>query len=166
MASDESLVTSIGFAMVVRFGGWRFWTAASPLDFSASAGAYLLFGVFLAKVSNSRIDRAARDSSCRRILTGSGGEVRACCLLVCADTALVFKQRAHAQRNLLGGNDCFGPAGLAFLAARHVVDLFCVFSFVREWGAGFLRLSIGWDAARSGFYRALFLTGWFPAGVG
>src|SRR5437016_2965591 len=118
MAVDGELGSSIGLALVVRFGGWRFRVATSPLDFSAGAGTHLLLGVFLAKVSNSRLDWTARDSSGGRILKGAGGALRAHRLLVCADATLVFQQRARAQRNLLGGNDCFGPAGLEFLAAR------------------------------------------------
>src|SRR5712692_9502936 len=99
MSGDEGPLTCIGFALVVRFGTWRFGPSASPLDFLAGAGAHLLFGIFLAGVSNSRIDWAARDSSHRRIPAGTGRAIRPCGLLVCADAAVDFERCAHAHRN-------------------------------------------------------------------
>src|SRR6266446_6070159 len=46
-----------------------------PLDFSARSGAYLLFCVFLAGLSNSRIDWPARNSPRRRIPADVGRAV-------------------------------------------------------------------------------------------
>src|SRR6267142_2648065 len=60
MTRDEGVGTCIGFALAVRFRTRRGRPLATSLDFSARAGAHLLFRVFLAGLSNSRIDLAAR----------------------------------------------------------------------------------------------------------
>src|SRR5712691_6191645 len=62
MAGDEGLVTRVGGALDVRFGAWRHGPLASALDFSARAWVDLLLRVFLARVSNPRIDCAAGNS--------------------------------------------------------------------------------------------------------
>src|SRR5258708_4916411 len=105
MAVDERLVTCVRFALAVQFGARSFEPAASPLDFSAYSRADLLFRVFLIDLSNSGIDWRARDSPRQRISASVSRAVRPRELLVCANAAVVFEQRAHAQRNLLGGND-------------------------------------------------------------
>src|SRR5260370_31445885 len=111
MSGDERLVTCIRIALAVRFGTGRFGPTASALDFPAGARAHLLFGIFLAGVSNSRIDWAARNSSRRRISASAGRTVRPCGLLVCADAAVAFERRARADGNLLGRHDRLGAAG-------------------------------------------------------
>src|SRR5713226_8241845 len=142
MAADERLVTCIWIALAVRYGTWRFEPPASPVAFSPRSWPDLLLGVFLAGVSNSRIDWAARNSSRGRIPAGIGRAVRPCGLLVCTDSAVVFERCAHAHGNLLGGHGCLAAAGHKFLAARHAGGLFRVLPLVRECRAGFFRLSV------------------------
>src|SRR5713226_4106315 len=166
MAADEWLVTRVRFALDVRFGTWCFEPPASSLDFSACSRADLLFGIFLARVSNSRIDWASWNSSRRRIPASAGRAVRTCGLLVCADAAMVFQQLVHADGNFLGGNDCLAAAGFEFLATRHARGLFRMLSLVRERGAGFFGISVRWNVAGGGVYRAVFRPGRIPAGVG
>src|SRR5256886_12031302 len=132
MAADEGLLTWVGLALAVRFGTSRFGPPAPPLDFSARSGAYLLFRVFLAGLSNSRIDWAAWNSPRRRIPAGVGRAVRACGLLVCADAALALERFPHGYGNMLGGHDRFAAVGLEFVAAWHAGDLFRVLPFVRQ----------------------------------
>src|SRR5260370_29045501 len=86
--------------------------------------------------------------------------------LVCADAAVVFEQRAHAHRNLLGGDDRLGAAGFEFVAARDARNLFRLLSLVRECGAGFLRLSVRWNVAGGRIHRTFFRAGRISAGVG
>src|SRR5213082_3548583 len=100
--------------------------------FSACAGADLLLRIFLAGISNQRIDRAARHSACRPVFARGGGTIRPLGLLVCADTAVVFKQPAHADGNLLGGNDRIGASGAGFVSAGNAGDLFRMFPVVCE----------------------------------
>src|SRR5260370_32470017 len=123
MAGDEGMVTCTRFALAVRFGTRRLRSPAFPLDFLARSRAHLLFGIFLARLSNSRIDRAAGNSSRRRIPAGSGRAVRACGVLVCADAAMAIEQLAHADGDLLGGHDRLGATGPEFLATRHAGGL-------------------------------------------
>src|SRR5882762_4783292 len=153
-------------ALAVRLGARRFGPPASPLDFSARSWPHLLLGVFLAGISDSRIDWAARNSSCRRIPAGGGGAIWPRGLLVCADAAVVFEQCSRACRNLLGGDDCVAAAGFEFVAARDAGNLFRVLSFFCECGAGVFRLPIGWNVAGGGIYRDVFRAGRFSAGVG
>src|SRR6266404_879756 len=166
MATDEGLRTRVGLALAVRFGTSRFGPPAPPLDFSARSGSYLLFRVFLAGLSNSRIDWAAWSSPRRRIPAGVGRAVRACGLLVCADNVVVLERFPHGYGNMLGGHDRFAAVGLEFVAAWHAGDLFRVLPFVRQRGAGFFRLSVGWNVAGGGVYCTVFRTGRIPAGVG
>src|SRR5260370_14738601 len=119
MAADEGLVARVRFAVAVRFGTGRVRSPAFPLDFPARSRAHLLFGIFLARLSNSRIDRAAGNSSRRRIPAGSGRAVRACGVLVCADAAMAIEQLAHADGALLGWHDRLGATGPEFLATQH-----------------------------------------------
>src|SRR6266849_3463098 len=147
MADDHGVDTCICPGLAVRFGARGFRPPASPLDFSARSWPHLLLGVFLAGVSNSRIDWAARNSSRWRIPASASRTIRPYELLVCAYAAVVFEQREHAHRNLLGGNDCLGATGIEFLAAGHAGGLFRVLPLVRERGAGFFCLSVGWNAA-------------------
>src|SRR5713226_3908939 len=121
---------------------------------------------FLAGVSNSRIDWAAGNSSGRRIPAGAGRAVRARQLLVCADAAVAIQRLPHGHGDLLGRHDCFGAAGLEYLAARYVNDMFRVFPFVRERGAGFFRLSVRWNVAGGGVYCAFFRASGIPAWMG
>ena len=166
MAGDEGPLTGVGAALAVCFRTGRCGQAASPLDFSARSRSDLLFRVFLARFPNQRIDRAARNPSRERILASSGRTVWAHGLLVRADPAVVFEQFAYADGNLLGGHDCVGAAGIEFLATGDAGGLFRVFSLFRERGAGFFRLPIGWNAARSRIYcRVLRSTG-MAAGMG
>src|SRR5713101_5321957 len=137
MSGDEGPFPCVGFALAVRFGAWRRGPLASALDFSARAWVDLLLRVFLAGVSNPRIDWAAGNPSRRRIFASAGRTVRPGGLLVCADAAMGLERRAHAHGNLLGGHDCVAAAGFKFLAARNARDLFCVFPLVRERRAGF-----------------------------
>src|SRR5437016_307630 len=65
ITADEGLVTCVHPALAVRFGTRRLRPSASPLDFPARSRPHLLLGVFLAGVSNSRIDWAARNSARR-----------------------------------------------------------------------------------------------------
>src|SRR5712692_3004707 len=92
--------------------------------------------------------------------------LRARGLLVCADAAVVFEQRAHGHGNLLGGDDRLAVAGLESVAARHACDLFRMLSLVRERGAGFFRLSVRWNVAGGGIHFFVFRTGRIPAGLG
>src|SRR6266851_381142 len=164
MAADEELVTCVRYAPAVRFGTRRFGPSASPLDFSAGTWPDLLLCVFLAGLSNSRIDWAARNPPRRRIPAGARRAIRPCGLLVCADAAMAIERCAHAHRNLLGGNDCIAAPRFEFLAAGHAGDLLCVLSFVRQRGAGFFCLSVGWNAAGGGIHffvlRARRISAW------
>ncbi len=166
MAADEGLVTRVGAAPAVCFRTRRGGQAASPLDFSACPGANLLFRVFLTRFPNQRIDRAARDSARQGVFAGGGGALWAHRLLVRPDAAVVFQQYAHGDGNLLGRHDRVGAAGFEFLAAGNAGDLLCVLSFVRERGAGFFRVPIGWDAARSGIYWHVLRSTGMAAGMG
>src|SRR3981189_439045 len=140
IASDEGLVTCVRFALAVRFRTWCLRPTASALDFLAGAWAHLLLSIFLAGVSNSRIDWAARNSPGRRISAGISRTVRPCGVLACADAALDFEWIPHGHGDLLGGHDRIGAAGPEFLAARHAGGLFRVLPLVRQCGAGFFRL--------------------------
>src|SRR5216684_2887241 len=164
MAADEELVTCVRYAPAVRFGTRRFGPSASPLDFSAGTWPDLLLCVFLAGLSNSRIDWAARNPPRRRIPAGARRAIRPCGLLVCADAAMAIERCAHAHRNLLGGNDCIAAPRFEFMAAGHAGDLLCVLSFVRQRGAGFFCLSVGWNAAGGGIHffvlRARRISAW------
>src|SRR6266404_1595541 len=82
MACDEGVGTCIGFALAVRFRTRRGRPLAPSLDFSARAGVHLLFRVFLAGLSNSRIDWAARNSSRQRISASLIRTIRSCALMV------------------------------------------------------------------------------------
>jgi hypothetical protein len=166
MAGDEGPLTGVGAALAVCFGTGRRRQATSPLDFSACSRTDLLFRVFFACFPNQRIDRAARNSSRKRIFASSGRTVWAHRLLVRADAAMVFKQFAHADGNLLGGDDRVGAAGLEFLAAGNASDLFCVFSLFRECSARFFRVPIRWDAARSRVYCHVLRSRGMAAGMG
>src|SRR5258707_4415874 len=116
-------------ALAVRLGARRFGPPASPLDFSARSWPHLLLGVFLAGISDSRIDWAARNSSCRRIPAGGGGAGLPPGLLVCADAGVVFEQCSRACRNLLGVVDWVPGVGFYFVAGRVAGSLFSVISF-------------------------------------
>src|SRR6266851_10191521 len=166
MSADEGPFTCVCLALAVRFGTWRFGAPASPVDFPAGTWADLLLGVFLPGISNSRIDWAAGNPPRQRVSSGAGGAVRARGLLVCADAAVVFEQRAHGHGNLLGGDDRLAVAGLESVAARHACDLFRMLSLVRERGAGFFRLSVRWNVAGGGIHFFVFRTGRIPAGLG
>lgn len=166
MAADEELLTRVGVALAVRFGTRRCGPPTPPLAFSARSRAYLLFGVFLAGLSNSRIDWAARNPPRRRILAGIGRAVRACRLLVCANAAMVFERLAHADGNLLGGHDRLVASGVEFVAAWHAGDLFRVFPFLRQRRAGFFRLSIRRNVAGGGIHCAIFRAGGKAARMG
>src|SRR5713101_4326616 len=123
MCADERLVTCVLAAPAVRFAVRRPGPPSSPMDFSARDRADLLFGVFLARLSDPWIDWTEGNSPGQRILAGGGRTVRPRGLLVCADAAVVFEQFAHAR------------------------GLFCLLSLVRERGARFFRLPVGWNAA-------------------
>src|SRR5712692_8568513 len=105
-------------------------------------------------------------SSGRRIPAGAGRAVRARQLLVCADAAVAIQRLPYGHGDLLGRHDCFGAAGLEYLAARYVNDMFRVFPFVRQRGAGFFRLSVRWNVAGGGVYCAFFRAGGIPAWMG
>src|SRR5690242_10943920 len=47
IAGDERLVTGVGCALAVCFGTWQAREFASPVDFLAGAGTYLLLRIFL-----------------------------------------------------------------------------------------------------------------------
>src|SRR5712664_2263657 len=100
MTADEGVGTRIGFALAVRFRTRRGRPLDPSLDFSARAGAHLLFRVFLAGFSHSWIDRAARNSSRQRISASLVRTVRPCQLLVRADAVVAFERLAHAHENL------------------------------------------------------------------
>lgn len=136
------------------------------MDFSAGAGTDLFLRVFLAGFSNQRIDRTARNFACRRLLARGRATAWAGGLLVCADAALDLKRAAHADGTLLGGDDCVGAAGFEFVATGNVGDLFCVFSFVCERGAGFLVVSIGWNVAGGGIHFPVFCAKGMAARMG
>src|SRR6266436_1972018 len=166
MARDEGVGTCIGFALAVRFRTRRGRPLATSLDFPARAGAHLLFRVFLAGLSNSRIDRAARNSSRKRISASLIRTIRPCELLVRADAVMVFERVARAHGALLGGNDRFAACGIEFLAARHAGDLFCVFPLVCKCRTGFFRLPVRWDVAGSGIYCDVSCAGRISPGLG
>src|SRR5712664_1089053 len=166
MAGDEGVGTCIGFALAVRFRTRRGRPLDSPLDFSSRAGAHLLFRVFLAGISNSWIDWAARNSSRQRVSASLVRTIRPCELLVRAYAVMVFERVARAHGDLLGWNDRFGASGIEFLAARHAGDLFCVLPVVRQCRTGFLRLPVRWDVAGSGIHRDVSCAGRFSAGLG
>src|SRR5437016_10083093 len=166
ITADERLVTRVHPALAVQFGTRRLRSPASPLDFLACSWPHLLLRIFLTRLSNPRIDWAARNSPCRRIPAGAGRTTRACGLLVCADGAVAIERLAHGHRHLLGRHDHLIAAGLELLAARHACGLFRVLSLVRERGAGFFRLSVGWHAAGGGIHCNVFRAGRISAGRG
>src|SRR6266404_4318156 len=166
MACDEGVGTCIGFALAVRFRTRRGRPLAPSLDFSARAGVHLLFRVFLAGLSNSRIDWAARNSSRQRISASLIRTIRPCELLVRADAVMVFERVTRAHGALLGGNDRFAACGIEFLAARHAGDLFCLLSLVRQCRTGFFRLPVRWDVAGSGIYCDVSCAARFSTGLG
>src|SRR6266581_2951247 len=59
MCADERLVTCVLAAPAVRFGVRRPGPPSSPMDFSARDRSDLLFGVFLARLSDPWIDWTA-----------------------------------------------------------------------------------------------------------
>src|SRR5215472_16980165 len=165
MAADEGLVTGVGGALAVCFCSRSEKQVASPLDFSARAGSHLLLRIFFTGFSNQGIDRATGHSAGRRIFAYHPGSRsvggRATWppgLLVRADAALVFERAAHADGNLLGGDDRIGAAGFEFVASGDAGDLLCVFPFLYRRGTGFFGLSIGWNAARSRIHFPVFCT--------
>src|SRR6266571_1351981 len=166
MCADERLVTCVLAAPAVRFGVRRPGPPSSPMDFSARDRSDLLFGVFLARLSDPWTDWTAGNSPGQRILEGGGRAVRPRGLLVRADAAVVFEQFAHADGNLLGGHDRLGASGLEFLAARHARGLFCLLSLVRERGARFFRLPVGWNAAGGRLHFAVPGAPGIPAALG
>src|SRR5205085_6738134 len=87
-------------------------------------------------------------------------------LLVCADTAMVFEPAAHADGDLLGGDDRVGAAGVEFMAARNAGDLLRVFPFVCECSAGFFRVPIGWNASGGGIYCPILRAEGVSSGLG
>src|SRR5689334_18193768 len=59
-------------------------------------------------------------------------------------------QRPTANGHLLGWADCVGDVGYKHLASHDAAGVLCLLSLVCGRGAGFLRLSIGRDAAGGG----------------
>src|ERR1700674_931966 len=130
MAADEGLVTCGRLAPAVRLGTRRFGPLASPLDFSACSRAHLLLGIFLAGLSNSRVDWTARNSPGGRIPAGDGRAIRPNRLLVCADHAVGIERFTHGHGDLLGGDDRVVAAGVEFLAEGDACHLLCVLPLV------------------------------------
>src|SRR6266702_3399384 len=108
MCADERLVTYVLAAPAVRFGVRRPGPSSSPMDFSARDRSDLLFGVFLARLSDPWIGWTEGNSPGQRILACCGRAVRPRGLLVRADAAVVSGQFAHDHGNLLGGHDRLG----------------------------------------------------------
>ena len=77
-------------------------------------------------------------------------------LLVRAHAVLARFQRPRAHARLLGGPRSRRCCWSSNLAARHARHLLRLFSFVRRRGAGFLRLSIRRNVARSRIHLACF----------
>ena len=152
--------------MAIRFGAGLFKPPDSPVDFSASAGTYLLLGIFLAALPNTRIDWAARDTPCRRVSACGRRAIRSHGLLVRAHSAVVFERVAHAVGDLLGGNDRGAAVGAEFVAARDAGGLLRVLSVIRERGEGLFELSVGWDVAGGRIHFAVLCTGGAAAPLG
>src|SRR5215469_2225318 len=122
----------------------------AALDISAGAGRDLRLCFLLAPVPNQGLDRACRHSSGAGLFAiGRGGPSRAT-ILVCSDASLAGIERSRVDAALLGGTPGGCAAGFECVAARDVDDLLCLLCVVRQRGAGFFRLSIGWNAPASG----------------
>src|SRR3984893_1457319 len=142
MAVHHGVDTHIDLPLAVRIGTRRLGPPASPLALPARPRADLLLGVSLARFPDPRADWAARNPPRWRIPADPCGDLRPGGLLVCADAAVVFKQLAGADGNLLARHGCLAAPGLEFLAARDVAGLFCVFPLLRQRRAGVLRLPV------------------------
>src|SRR5271169_2615068 len=120
----------------------------------AIAGLHLFFRLLLPRLSDSWTYWPARDSAGERISSRRGAVVwLQSRFVVCAHVVVAVERPCHAGRPVLGGHGGVADAGSECMAARNAGDLFRLFSFVRERGAGFLRLSVGWHAARSWVHR-------------
>src|SRR6266571_3310136 len=108
MTGDEGPFTCVCFAMVVRFGTWRFRLVASALDFLAGVGVVLLLRVFLAGLSDlffffssrRRHTRLTCDWSFRRVLFRSlPADERGLCALPGQDPARPLDDTGRGERS-------------------------------------------------------------------
>src|SRR5205085_152403 len=105
---------------------------------------------------DSRPDRPARHSPCRRVLASRRSVRRwTCAFLVCAFAFVDLGRFAHAHGDLLGRTDCLCAAGPEPVAARHAGNLFRLLSVVCSRGAGFLWIPVRWHAAGGWFHLSL-----------
>ena len=82
------------------------------------------------------------------------------------ERALDVERFGNAQRALL---DRYGGVHSPFsepVAAWNAGDLFCTVPVVRECGAGFFQLSVGWNAARGWVHQPVFRASWGAPGIG
>src|SRR5206468_3039306 len=107
---------------------------ASPLALPARTRTYLLLSIFLAGLPNTRADRTQRNSSRKRISSGTD-EARRHPLLVCAVAVLVFEWLAHADGGVLGRHPGVAAVDTECLAARDAADLHGMFPSLCKCGA-------------------------------
>src|SRR5579862_4240355 len=136
------------------------------MDFPPCAGPDLFFRVLFASISGKGTRRHERSSSRQGLSSGGHiGSSGSAAILVRSDLAVERFRQSDAGGNLLGRIDCFGNFCFQCVAARNASYLFRVLSVVRSGCAGFFRVSIGWDAARSGFHIVVFCAAWILAGI-
>ena len=125
--------------------------------FSAGAGADLFFRFLLIAVPDQRADWSQRDPSCAG-LSASGWRfvLPRTAFLVCADSVVVWCERSRVDARDVGWDHRVDFGGFEPLASRVAADLLRLLSLVRCRCAGFFGISVGWNAARSGFHRVVF----------
>ena len=137
-------VSSSGRAMDLRFAEWRVRPSHIALAISARCGRHLFFCVFFAGLSDSRFNRAARNSTRWPLPSGGRAIPRTlAAIVVCAYCSLVFQWSVDAERAVLGRHGGFGASCFEFLAPRNAGHMLCLFSFLHRRGAGFFQLPIG-----------------------
>src|SRR5271170_7305844 len=133
----------------------------------AGAWRHLLFRLLLARLSDSWTHGAGRNFAGGRISSSRGTFVWPSPRpVVCSNLILACERTSHAGGGVLGWHGRIAAVGYEFLAARNAGDLFCMLSLVRECGAGFFGISIGWDAAGSGVHRPFLCSCRIPSGAG
>src|SRR5580692_7378083 len=86
--------------------------------------------------------------------------------MVCPYVALVGERATYADRPMLGGVGRVASVSSEFVATRNAGDLFPVLLIVRQRRAGFFRLPIRRDAARSRIYCFIFCSRWISPRYG
>src|ERR1035441_7409267 len=102
------------------------------MDFSSRARPDLLFSVLFASVSDQRIARAQRNSSCRRLPAGDCEPASVSTVLVCAYIVVAGCERPRTYVSLLGGPSRISFGGRKYLAASFPLNLLRLLSLCRQ----------------------------------